>query len=50
LIASWLDAQRAYNQVPGISAAIVHDQELLWRGATGYADAGGGQKAQAATT
>ena len=33
LIASWLDAQRAYDHVPGISAAIVHDQELLWSGA-----------------
>jgi len=49
LIASWLDAQRAYDHVPGISAAIVHDQELLWSGATGYADIEGGQKAQADT-
>ena len=49
LIASWLDAQRAYDHVPGISAAIVHDQELLWSGATGYADIEGGQKAQTDT-
>ena len=49
LIASWLDAQRAYDHVPGISAAIVHDQELLWSGAAGYADIEGGQKAQADT-
>ena len=33
----WLEAQRAYGQLPGISAAIVHDQELLWSGAYGYA-------------
>ena len=34
----WLDAQRAYEQIPGISAAIVHDQELLWSGGFGFAD------------
>ena len=49
LIASWLDAQRAYDHVPGISAAIVHDQELLWSGASGFADIEGGQKARADT-
>ena len=38
LIESWLDAQRAYDRVPGLSAAIVHDQELLWSGASGFAD------------
>jgi CubicO group peptidase (beta-lactamase class C family) len=34
----WLAAQRAYDRVPGLSAAIVHDQDLLWSGASGYAD------------
>lgn len=34
----WLDAQRAYERIPGISAAVVHDQEVLWAGATGTAD------------
>jgi CubicO group peptidase (beta-lactamase class C family) len=34
----WLDGQRAYMQVPGISAQIVHDQEVLWSGAFGLAD------------
>jgi CubicO group peptidase (beta-lactamase class C family) len=34
----WLDAQRAYERIPGISAALVHDQELVWSGATGMAD------------
>jgi CubicO group peptidase (beta-lactamase class C family) len=38
LIESWLDGQRAYDRVPAISAAIVHDQKLLWSGASGYAD------------
>jgi len=34
----WLDAQRDYDRLPGISAAIVHDQELIWSGAEGMAD------------
>lgn len=38
LTESWLAAQRAYDNVPALSAAIVHDQELLWSGATGLAD------------
>ena len=29
LIEGWLDGQRAYDRVPGLSAAIVHDQKLL---------------------
>jgi CubicO group peptidase (beta-lactamase class C family) len=38
LIENWLAGQRAYDRVPALSAAIVHDQELLWSGASGYAD------------
>jgi CubicO group peptidase (beta-lactamase class C family) len=34
----WLAAQRAYDRIPGLSAAIVHDQDLLWSGASGFAD------------
>jgi CubicO group peptidase (beta-lactamase class C family) len=41
LVESWLAVQRAYDRVPGLSAAIVHDQELLWSGASGYADVAG---------
>ena len=33
----WLDAERAYLRIPGLSVAIVHDQELVWSGAYGYA-------------
>lgn len=35
---AWLDAQRAYEGVPGMSAAIVHDQATLWSGGAGVAD------------
>ena len=38
LLQVWLDAQRAYQQIPGISAAVVHDQQLVWNGGFGYAD------------
>ncbi len=34
----WLDAQHDYEEIPAISAAIVHDQELVWSGAVGLAD------------
>ena len=34
----WLDAQHDYEQIPAISVAIVHDQELVWSEAVGVAD------------
>ena len=49
VIETWLDAQRAYESIPSISAALVHDQELLWAGATGYADPESGAPATAQT-
>ncbi len=36
----WLDAERAYDQIPGVSGAVVHDQEVIWSGGFGYADPG----------
>lgn len=38
LLKTWLEAQRAYDQIPGISLGVVHDQELVWAGGFGYAD------------
>jgi CubicO group peptidase (beta-lactamase class C family) len=38
LLELWLDAQSAYEKIPGISMAVVHDQELLWAKGFGYAD------------
>jgi CubicO group peptidase (beta-lactamase class C family) len=37
-LARWLDGQRAYQRIPGISAAVVHDQEVVWEGGSGLAD------------
>ena len=49
LVESWLASQRAYDNVPGLSAAIVHDQELAWSGGFGYADIRDKQAAKADT-
>jgi CubicO group peptidase (beta-lactamase class C family) len=38
LMQVWLDAQRDYQQIPGVSAAVVYDQQILWSGGFGYAD------------
>lgn len=38
LLEIWVDVQRAYEDIPGISMAIVHDQELVWSQGFGYAD------------
>ncbi|HEY6065050.1 MAG TPA: serine hydrolase [Thermoanaerobaculia bacterium] len=38
LARTWLEAQRAYDRIPGVSAEIVHDQEVLWSGGFGLAD------------
>jgi CubicO group peptidase (beta-lactamase class C family) len=49
LARTWLEAQRAYDQVPGISAAIVSDQTVLWSGGFGDADREAGRPASADT-
>ena len=46
---TWLEGQRAYDQIPGISVAFVHDQELLFSGGFGRADLARGQAAGADT-
>lgn len=38
LIDTWLDAQRDYEQLPGISVAVVKDQEILFSKGYGLAD------------
>ena len=45
----WLDAQRAYNDIPGLSAAIVLDQDVIWSGALGMADVERGTPATTST-
>ncbi|MGH7477784.1 MAG: serine hydrolase domain-containing protein [Longimicrobiales bacterium] len=38
LLEVWLDAQKDYQEIPGMSAAMVHDQELVWARGFGSAD------------
>lgn len=46
---AWMEGQRAYEEIPGMSAAIVRDQELLWSGGSGYADSAAKRPAMADT-
>jgi CubicO group peptidase (beta-lactamase class C family) len=39
LLAAWIEAQMAYQGVPGLSIGIVYDQELIWARGFGYANA-----------
>ena len=34
----WLDGERAFKKIPGVATAIVVDQEVIYQGASGYAD------------
>jgi CubicO group peptidase (beta-lactamase class C family) len=34
----WVDAQRAYDEIPGMSVAVVQDQKEIWLGGSGFAD------------
>jgi CubicO group peptidase (beta-lactamase class C family) len=38
LLEIWLQAQRDYDEIPGLSAAVVHDQQVVWSGGFGFAD------------
>ena len=38
MIEVWVDAQLAYEDIPGISVGVVYDQELIWSRGFGYAD------------
>jgi CubicO group peptidase (beta-lactamase class C family) len=38
LFTSWIEAQMAYKGLPGLSFAVVHDQELVWARGFGWAD------------
>ena len=49
LARTWVEAQRAYERIPGVSAAIVHDQEVLWIGGYGMADVAAARPAGADT-
>jgi CubicO group peptidase (beta-lactamase class C family) len=49
LLESWLESQVAYAGWPGLSAAVVHDQTLIWSRGFGLADVERGEPATADT-
>jgi len=38
LVEAWLEAQKDFEQLPGITAVVVEDQEVLWSGAFGLSN------------
>lgn len=38
MIDAWLDGERDFDKLPGISVAIVNDQEIIFSKGYGYAD------------
>ena len=38
LLAAWIEAQVAYRGWPGLSIAVVHDQDVFWTRGFGFAD------------
>ncbi len=42
LLDSWIEGQRAYDAIPGVSAAVVYDQDVLWARGYGLANRDGG--------
>src|SRR5215208_2700212 len=38
LLSAWIEGQMAYRGLPGVSFAVVHDQELVWARGFGWAN------------
>ncbi len=49
LARTWLEAERAYSRIPGVSAAIVYGDTTLWAGGFGRADLEDGRPATGET-
>ncbi|MEJ2584125.1 MAG: serine hydrolase, partial [Robiginitalea sp.] len=49
MVEVWLDAQKDYENLPGISALVVEDQKVLWKGAFGLANPDENRKMSPAT-
>lgn len=49
LIDRWIEAERGYEHLPGLSAAVVKDQELLWSKAYGLSNVASHVQATPAT-
>lgn len=49
LVEVWLEAQKDFDQLPGLTAIVVEDQEVLWSGAFGLSNVEKDIKAEAST-
>jgi len=49
IIEVWLDAQNDYDVLPGISALVIEDQDILWSGAFGLANIEQSVKSESST-
>lgn len=49
LVEVWLDAQKDFDNLPGITAAVIDDQELIWSGAFGLSNREKNLEAQVST-
>jgi len=38
LLETWIEAQMAYRNLPGLSIAVVYDQDVIWAKGFGYSD------------
>ena len=49
LVEVWLEAQKDFDHLPGLTAIVIEDQEVLWSGAVGLANVEKNLKAEAST-
>lgn len=49
LVEVWLEAQKDFDKLPGLTAIVIEDQEVLWSGAVGLANIEKNIKAESST-
>ena len=49
LVEVWLESQKDFDRLPGLTAVIVHDQDVIWSGGFGFANVDSKLKAKAST-
>ena len=49
LVEVWLEAQKDFDNLPGLTAIVIEDQEVLWSGAVGMSNVEQNVKAEAST-
>ena len=49
LVEVWLEAQKDFDKLPGLTAIVIEDQKVLWSGAVGLANVEKNIKAEAST-